>query len=267
VTIIDVHTHAWPDAIAPRALAGTFQDLEIFGDGRVDSLIAAMDEAGVERSVCLAVANTGRQVDGANRFVASLDRDRFIGFGSIHPELTPERNVESLRANGLFAAKLHPLFQNYSLDDPSLLATLEAMAGEFIALIHVGGGNEHGKDRCSPAMLRAIVERFPTLDVIACHFGGFRMLDEAAAEVIGLPVYLDTAWPPTVAEVDGERVRAIIERHGGDRVLFGSDWPMASPRAELAALRALELDEDTLAGVLGENMRNLLGRYEPERRA
>jgi predicted TIM-barrel fold metal-dependent hydrolase len=265
MTVIDVHTHAWPDAVAERALAGSFHDLERFGDGRVDSLVAEMDTAGIDRSVCLAVAPTPRLVEGANRFVGSLDRERFVGFGSVHADLEPAANLAALRDNRLCGAKIHPLFQNYGLDDPGLLRTLDAMQGEFIALIHVGAGNEHAKDRCTPAMLARIVDQFSGLDVIACHFGGYRMLDEAEADVIGLPVYVDTAWPPTLRDVDAARLRAIVERHGPERVLFGSDWPMASPTAELDSVRALGLTDDQLAGVLGGNMQRLLQQYEKDR--
>jgi predicted TIM-barrel fold metal-dependent hydrolase len=260
--VVDVHTHAWPDSIAERALAGTFKDLHIFGDGKISTLTATMDASGINRAVCLAVANTGAAVESANRFVGSLDRERFVGFGSVHPELTPRQNIESLRRHRLCGVKLHPLFQNYGLDDPSLLRTLDELQGEFVALVHVGAGNEQARQRCRPTMLREIVERCPGLDVIACHFGGFRMLDEAEAEIIGLPVYLDTAWPPTVGEVDADRVRGLIVRHGADRVLFGSDWPMASPAAEIEALRALDLPDDQCDALLGGNAERLIARYE-----
>ena len=58
---------------------------------------------------------------------------------------------------------------------------------------------------------------------------------------MGSRVTLETSWPPTMAELDQERLVAIIRRHGADRVVFGSDWPMADPAAEIAAIRALAL--------------------------
>ncbi len=105
---------------------------------------------------------------------------------------------------------------------------------------------------------------FPGLDVIACHFGGYRLLDDAEENIIGLPVYVDTAWPPRLGDVDRERLRAIILRHGPERVLFGSDWPMASPADELDAVKALGLSAEQTSGVLGENLKRLLDRYEKE---
>src|SRR5690625_4348146 len=114
--IIDTHTHAWPDSVARKALAGSVPDLERRGDGTIAGLRASMQSAGIDLSVCLGVANHGTSVDKANAFSAGLDSDQFVGFGSVHPDLSPEENIESLRRHGLKGAKIHPFFQNYSLD-------------------------------------------------------------------------------------------------------------------------------------------------------
>jgi hypothetical protein len=37
--------------------------------------------------------------------------------------------------------------------------------------------------------------------------------------------------------------------------VFGSDWPMADPAREIAAIRALGYDEETTAGILGGQLR------------
>lgn len=258
--IVDTHVHVWPDKIVDRAIGVASNDLRRFGDGRISSAIETMAAAGIDRSVSLGVGDTPERIEGANRFAASLPADHFIGFGSIHPGLSVEQNVESLRRNGLRGAKVHPLFQGYRLDDPRLFEILDAMQGEFTIIAHVGEGDTpESNARCTPAMMRELVKRFPRLDVVACHFGGYRLLDEAEASIVGLPVYLDTSWPPSIASLDLKRVRAVIERHGLERVLFGSDWPMADPAREVAAIEALGLaDEDTEA-ILGGNACRLLG--------
>jgi hypothetical protein len=257
--IVDAHTHVWPDAIAAKALDGPVPDLDRHGDGRAGTLAAVMNREGIDMSVCLAVANRPSQVEAANRFVAGLDRRRFIPFGSVHARLSAEANVASLRANGLRGAKVHALYQDYSLDDPGLLATLDAMQGEFAVIVHVGaGGTAEENDRCTPAMLRRIIELFPRLDVVACHFGGYRLLEEAEDLIIGQPVYVDTAWPPSLAEIGPARLRRLIERHGPDRVVFASDWPMASPGGEVAVVESLGFAGDVNEAILGGNLLRLL---------
>lgn len=256
--VIDGHFHVWPDAIAKRALGNPSAELKRFGDGTVGGAAAVLDAAGIDRAVCLCIANVAKHVESVNRFAGELDPERFIGFGTIHPDLPVERNLASLRENGLHGVKVHPLFQGFALDDPGLWEILEALQGEFPIIVHVGHGGE-GSERCTPAMLHDLAARFPRLDVIACHFGGYKLLDEAEEQVIGLPVYVDTSWPPGLGSIDPDRVRKLIDRHGPERVIFASDWPMAEPAADLAAVRALGLPAEDEAAVLGGNLERLLG--------
>jgi uncharacterized protein len=255
--ILDSHTHVWPDKVAKAALGKPSGELERKGDGTVAGLLASMDRAGVERSVVLGVGNTADKVASANRWVGSLDPARFVGFGSIHPDLSVEENVAGLREHRLKGVKVHPLFQGYALDDPRLIAILDALRGEFAVVIHVGHGGK-GHDRCTPQMLVDLVRELPDLDVIACHFGGYRLPDEVEERIIGLPVLVDTSWPPGIAAVDPARVRRWIERHGPERVIFGSDWPMGDPAEDLAAIRGLGLSDADTDAVLGGNLARVL---------
>lgn len=256
--VIDAHTHVWPDAIAERAVHPPSPGIVPRGDGKQASLLAALDAAGIDAAVCLGIANLPRHLDAANAFAGSLD-ERLTGFGSVHVELDVETNLRSLRANGLRGAKINPPFQGFALDDPRLWEILDAMQGEFVVLTHVGEGGAPGTEAmCTPAMIRELVRRFPQLDLIAAHLGGYRLLELAESEVIGLPVYIDTSWPPSIGSLDQARVRSVIERHGPDRVLFGTDWPMSDPGAELAALEALGLVDADLTAVVGGNAQRLL---------
>ena len=257
---IDVHTHVWPDKIAERALSGAGLDIPVRGDGTVAGLEQVMRGAGIDRAVCLGVANLPEQVDGANRFAGSLNsRPGLIGFGSVHAGLTPAENVDSLRRHGLAGAKVHPLFQDYRLDDPSLLETLDAMRDDFVVITHVGSGKDPSVSaRCTPPMLRDLIRQLPGLRLVACHFGGFRELEQAEELIVGQDVYLDTSWPPSLADLDPDRIGRLIERHGPDRVVFASDWPMADPAREIEAIENLGLSAEATAGILGENFAALL---------
>lgn len=258
--IIDAHTHVWPDHVADRALRAAGLDLERYGDGTAASLAAVMDAAGVDRAVVLAVANTAAAVERANAFTGSLDPQRFIGFGSAHADSDPQELVDSLRRHGLRGVKVHPLFQGYALDDPGLLRVLDALRGEFPAIVHVGSaGDPSAAARCTPPMIVELARQLPGLDLIACHFGGYRLLEEAAEVVVGTPgLLLDTSWPPSVGTLERARVREMVLRHGPDRVVFASDWPMADPGVEVAAIRALDLGDAETAAVLGGNLARVL---------
>ena len=65
-------------------------------------------------------------------------------------------------------------------------------------------------------------------------------------------------WPTSTRSGSSRSSR----RHGADRVVYGSDWPMADPAAEIAAIRALGLTpEEDEAAILGDNLARLLGLH------
>lgn len=261
--IIDCHTHVWPDALAQKAVA-TITEFPVRGDGTVAGLVREQEASGTDASVCLFFALSPQHVTRVNEFAGTLDQRRLIPFGTVHPALSIEENLESLRRNGMRGVKVHPTFQGYRLDDPDLLELLAALAGEFPVLFHVGAGAGGDGSAAHPSMVRDIKRRIPDLTVIAAHFGGFRMLDESSRCLIGEDVYLDTSWPPSMLSVGTDVVRDVIRRHGVDRVLFASDWPTASQVDELRNLGNLGLDNEELRLIQGENMALVLGMADGE---
>lgn len=261
--IMDAHIHVWPDKIARRALGTPADGIRRFGDGTVAGAEASMAASGVDRSVCLAVADTAERLEAANAFIGGLDPLRFVGFGTVHAGASPEANIESLRRNGLRGVKVHPLFQGYPLDDPRLWDVFGALEGEFTCLFHVGPETRGGENvLATPKMIADIARAFPRLTIIAAHLGGYHVHEQALEHVIGLPgVYLDTSWPPGLGSLGRRLVRTAIERHGPERVVFATDWPMAEPADEIAGIEALGLDDEQTAAILGGTLAALL---EPE---
>jgi len=259
--IIDAHAHVWPDAIAAQVLAGRPAGLQSRHDGTVSGLLRTMDGASVDRALALGVAGSARTVARTNEFIGALDRSRLIPFGTVHPQLSDEDNLRYLQENGIRGVKLHPLFQDISLGDARVVDLVRALAEHGITIItHAGaGGDDVSNERGSPHHLAALLAAVPALRLIACHFGGYHLLDEAERCLIGTRLYLETSWPPTVADLPAGRIRALIDRHGSDRVVFGSDWPMTDPGTELAAVRSWSLPPDVERGVLGGNLAGLLG--------
>lgn len=259
--IIDAHAHVWPDHIAPRILATRPAGLDPQADGTLDGLRRTMDAAGIDMALTLGIAGVPQHVARTNEFIGSVDRSRFVPFGTVHPDLPIAENLRHLQDNGIPGVKLHPLFQDLDLADPRVVELMAALAEAGIKVItHVGaGGDDAANERGTPRHLRALADRVPQLDLIACHYGGYHLLNEAEEQVVGSRVMLETSWPPTMRELDQDRVRAIIARHGANRVVFGSDWPMTDPAAEIAGIRALGLPPAEEAAVLGGNLAGLLG--------
>ncbi|MDR7303948.1 amidohydrolase family protein [Haloactinomyces albus] len=258
--IIDAHTHVWPDALADKALsANKLPGLSAVGDGKSTTLAGEMPDNGVGHSIALGVAGAARHVDRTNEFVASLDRASFTPFGSVHVDLSVEENLNSLRRHGIRGVKVHPLFQGFGLMHERLWELFEAFDEDIAVITHVGaGGSGQVNSLSTPRMLREIVRTFPRLRLVACHFGGYHMLEEAEEELRGLPIVLETSWPPALARMDPNTVRRLINNHGAERVVFGSDWPMANPAEEIDAIRRLNLGDEVEAAILGKNLERVL---------
>ena len=236
--VIDAHAHIWPDAIAARALGAAPSELRRFGDGTQASLLHAMHKARVDRAVCLGIAPTADRVEAANKFAGGLAWP-LIGFGSIHVELSADENLASLKRHRLRGVKIHPVFQGYSLTDRRLLEILDALGDEFIVVMHVGdAGASTQSALAEPRMIAELCRAVPQLKLVACHFGGYQRLEDAEQYVVGLPLYLDTSWPPGLGSLDPKQVVRLIRKHGPDRVCFASDWPMSDPESDLLALGA-----------------------------
>lgn len=265
--IIDAHAHVWPDKVAGRALSGNqVPGLVARGDGTVGGLTADMAASGVALSCCLGIANEARHVDRVNEFVGGLVAPNRYGFGTVHVELSVEENLQSLRRNGIKAVKLHPLFQSFALDDRRLWEILEAFGSEIAVITHVGaGGDAYTNSLSSPRMIRDIATQFPDLRLMACHFGGYKILDDAEEMLSGVDVVLETSWPPSLATLRPERIRRLIRAHGAERVVFGSDWPMTSPKEEIRAIEALGLTDQELKYVLGGTLAQVLDLASPWR--
>jgi predicted TIM-barrel fold metal-dependent hydrolase len=259
--IVDSHMHVWPDHIADAMQEQRPAGMKLQYDGKLSGLLRTMDEAGIDMGLALGVGIKASTVARTNEFIGTVPRDRLVPFGTVHPDLSVEENLEHLLDNGIVGVKLHPLFQALSLGDPRVLEIMAALAEHRIPVItHAGGGgDDDANDRGAPALLRAMADAVPDLTLITCHFGGYHRLDEAEQHVVGSRVVLETSWPPTMALLEPERVVALIRRHGADRVVFGSDWPMADPAAEIAAIRSLGLTQEEENGILGDNLARLLG--------
>ncbi len=277
--IIDCHTHIFPSRIAQKAAHDL---MHLYGSPLVVGVTAAsllehMDQCGVDRSVILPVATTPDQVISINNWVLSLlsGCERFIGLGAMHPDFntvcdgSDVRNVGDelgrLKKAGIRGVKIHPEFQFFYPDEERMFGLYEALIEhDMLAFFHAGGGGTWLKEiHGTPERFEAVLDSFPKMKVLAAHFGGYGCWEGVEKHLLGRDILFDTAYifksnDETKYLPDDEIVR-LVEAHGSEKVLFGTDYPFRRQDVEIANLLGLDLDDTDKERILGGNAARVFG--------
>lgn len=262
--IVDIHTHAFPDSVAARALEklrSIAPEAHPYHDGRLSSLGESMRRAGIDCAAVCCVATRPEQFPRILEWCRLIASDRFLPFPSVHPQ--DPQAVERLRhvaLEGFRGVKLHPYYQDFDLDDSKMdpiYACLEETG--LIVVMHTGFDIAFPRvRRCDPQRIVRVLSRFPRLRFVAAHLGGWADWDEVEKYLIGRPIFLEISY--TLGLLPQERVRSMILAHPRDRVLFGTDSPWQDQKETLDRLRALHLGENWEQAILSANAWRLLGR-------
>ena len=257
--ILDGHTHAFPDAIAARAVqtlaAGAkWQAVKPWHDGTIAGLLASMDRAGIRRTLMCSIATRPGQVAKITDWSAAIASDRIVPFASIHPDYEqPEAEVERIASLGLRGLKFHPQYQECPADDPRMIRIARAAARHNLALVfHAGYDLAFAKsDIASPQRIRNLFEAVPGLRLQACHLGGWQDWEESLRHIVGQPIYIETSF--CLGQCPTDLLHRIIGQHPPELLMFGTDAPWADEAAELALFQALPLGPEALRQALWEN--------------
>jgi uncharacterized protein len=267
--MIDTHTHIFPDKIAAKAAqrfqAAAGDAFYLAGDFTLKDLKAYMKRCGIDAVVTFCVAERPEVVVPANNFLIEIMDNRTIfGCGTILPNM-PDcvGEVRRIKEKGIKGIKFHSLFQPIRARDENLFPIYEAMAkAGLIAYFHVGRDPVHPSHPpgTGPQDVAHVKEHFPGLKIVAAHFGGLLMLDEAQKWIIGRDIYIDTCWGPNIQSLEAEVVVDLIRQHGAEKVLFATDYPATSdPVPQIRWFKELPLKEKEKQLIFRENARRLLG--------
>jgi uncharacterized protein len=258
--IVDIHAHIFPDKIARKAALaiGDFYDIPMKFDGTVSTLLELDDKSGIDTSIVHSVATVPQQVEAINDFIALTVRqnpDRLIGFATIHPGYDSiEKEIERIISLGLRGIKIHPDFQKFNLDSTEALKIYEVIEGRLPILVHNGDFRyEYSKAK----RMASVVKRFPKLEVICAHFGGWSEWEESADILEGHNVKVDTS--SSLYALTPEQARKLIDKYGVDNVLFGTDYPMWGPENELEFFNNIDLSSEEREKILHGNAERLFG--------
>lgn len=262
--VADFHAHIFPDKLADKAAGsiGDFYGVEITRSASVERLLKEEAAAGVTRCVVSNSAVTAKQVHNINTFLseAAKAHPSFIGFGSIFPGMDgAEEELDRMLELGLVGVKIHPDFQKLAIDEPHCIDTYRAIAKRGMPVLFHMGDNRY--DFSSPERLTNLLRQVPDLRVVAAHFGGWNAWQRSLRHIQPENVMYDTS--SSLGMTDRDMILRLIETIGPERLMFGTDFPMWSPKEEIERFLSLGLDQQTNEAILYGNFMKFFALEDP----
>ena len=264
MNIIDVHTHAFADGIAERAIEQLEAEVADKGikshlDGTIGALKGSMAQAGIALSVVQPVSTRASQVRPINDWAHEVSQDGILCFGTIFPGMEgSEQEVARLAELGIKGVKFHPDYQRFFPDDRWVYPIYEALSHYgLIVMFHAGKDiGLYPPVHATPGRIAQVLSDFPELTVVAAHLGSYEMWDEVEEVLVGKRIFFDTSY--VFNHMDQGRALRIMEEHGFERILFGTDSPWERQDLEVQAFQRLPIPDDAKEAILSENAQQVL---------
>jgi len=264
--IIDFHTHAFPDALAGRAMQALISEapgIKAYLDGTLGDLARSMQTCGIRHSAVCCIATKPSQFDPILQWCEEIRSETFLLMPSVHPA-DPDRldHIRLIKAKGFKGIKLHPFYQDFYADEDRMLQMYEVMAQEDLLLVmHTGYDIAFPRQRrADPERLVRIQQTFPALKLVTTHLGAWEQWDEVEDLLMGREIRMETSFAMECMTQD--QARRILVNHPSGYLLFGTDSPWTDQAHALELLRGMDLPQDRLERILWGNAAELLGLGE-----
>lgn len=264
MSIIDIHTHAFPDKIARKAIAVLEEegDISAYTDGTVRGLLASMNKADIRISVIASIATKPEQFLPIMNWSRTIAGSRVVPFPSFHPA-DPEafNRIDEIANSGFKGVKLHPYYQDFIADDKELYPLYERiMKRGLILLMHAGYDMAFPRiPRATPERMYNVMQRFPDLKMVVTHLGGWEDWENAERFIIGRNIYIDVSM--SLDNNSNPGVEDMIMAHPEDYILFGTDSPWEDQATVVIAIEKLNLPAERERKLFELNAGKLLGFF------
>ncbi len=276
--IVDFHTHIVPPGIKERRDKYVERDAcfsLLYAEPKAklataEELIASMDEHGIDRSVILNLGWVSHElcVETNDYILEAIVHypERLIGFCAIQPMAGDKaiKEMERCARNGAKGiGEMRPDVQGFDLKNNAVMKPVidTAIKHDLIFLTHASepvGHQYFGKGNITPEVIYPFIVNFPDLKLVCAHWGGglpfYALMPEVAKALSN--VYFDTAATPFLYKP--QIFKQIADITGSDKILFGSDYPLLSPKRIIDQIDSAELSREDRVKILGGNAQKLL---------
>lgn len=261
--LIDFHTHAFPEKIAEKAiekLSFVSGGLTPYTNGTFFDLKRLFKESGIDKGVVLSIATNAHQQKSVNDFAAAInDNENIFAFGSVYPFSEDAlKELERIKELGLKGIKLHPDYQGFSIDDKKMKPIYKKI-GELGLITVFHAGQDYGFNPpygATPEKTARALDWFSS-PVVAAHFGGVGCGEDVLKYLCGRDIYFDTSFG--YATQPKYYAQKIIDSHGADKILFGTDSPWQTAEMEMRLLNTLSISSGDFEKITHLNAEKLLG--------
>jgi predicted TIM-barrel fold metal-dependent hydrolase len=248
--VVDWHMHCWlPEQLGDWTHLLSHQAAYSAGPDRFEEVV---ERSGIGGLVVVGLQSRYLGIDIPNEFIAetvSKDPQHRIGVASIDPS-DPKALVlaDAAAAMGLKGIKLSPPYQDFHPHSPKAWALYERASelGLFL-LFHQGWVFD---PRClienaNPILLDRVAGAFPNMKIIIAHLGQPWLWETIGVMIRRKNVFTDLSARLNKPWQVYNALMSATEYKVTDRILFGSDFPIMTPREGLDMLLGLN---DTLPG-------------------
>lgn len=260
--IFDVHTHAFPDKIAKKAVetlaAGA--NIPYYHNGSFGGLMEYEQNGGAAGCLLLPIATKPSQTRAVNEWAAKITGNGIYSFGSVHPDQDNiDEELNCIVNLGLRGVKLHPEYQEFFADEERMIPIYKNIFDKNLILCF-----HAGVDIGFPPPVRGAVNRiakicdmFPHGKIIAAHMGGFKQWDDVRIYLAGRKnVWFDTSY--AAQKMNPSELVDLIRLHGSKKVMFGTDTPWTDFESSKNAILNSGLSQTELKDIFYDNAARLL---------
>lgn len=227
---------------------------------RVETVLDDMDANRIEKSLLLPLDGFFSEWEADNdriiRVVAEHP-DRFAGVGTFSPRLVEPavREMDRCLSKGMVGIKFHPWLQAFSpLEDCFMEVAAEANSRKTLFFFHDGT-----PPYTEPFQIAEVARRNPDLTIVLGHSG----LNDLWRESMLAALAYDNIWL-CFCGCPHWGMTEIARRLGGERIVWGSDYPLAGRRdtkERIEQIEHLPIPDEWKERILYRNAAQLLARF------
>jgi len=257
--IIDCHCHIFTKQVIRNVVSKSelmtelHLDPEAAGKGSVEDLIKSARQNNVGCCILFPTSPPENVASENDRYISMASSQPGLKtLATLHPEMADiageARRVFELGITGFKFCSFSQRFDILSEKAGTMLLAIRDVAnrmGKSFTIVldtftradfHFGARPEH---LTRPGRLNVLVRRHPDIRFMAAHMGGLVAgFDELRKELLpAANLYLDTS--NAAHTLNPDQFTELLNLHGADHILFGTDWPFFDHASEIPFIDSL----------------------------